>query len=124
MSRIKLILILTLFVLTVSCNVHTFTFGEGPSEGHSKIIKQNNYALGLVSDKVSITEYINNEKNYSFLLEQKFLLSKLLTILQDAHQDRNKLYSFRQKMNKHSDKESLMKAKQIIKDYFNGKIYP
>ena len=42
MSRIKLILLLTLFVLTVSCNVHTFTFGEGPSEGYSKIIKQNN----------------------------------------------------------------------------------
>ncbi len=63
-----------------------------------------------------------NEKNYCFLLEQKFLLSKLLNILQDAHQDRNKLYSFKQKMSKHSDKESLMKAKQIIKDYFNGKI--
>ena len=63
-----------------------------------------------------------NEKNYCFLLEQKFLLSKLLNILQDVHQDRNKLYSFKQKMSKHSDKESLMKAKQIIKDYFNGKI--
>ena len=63
-----------------------------------------------------------NEKNYCFLLEQKFLLSKLLNILQDAHQDRNKLYSFKQKMSEHSDKESLMKAKQIIKDYFNGKI--
>ncbi len=63
-----------------------------------------------------------NEKNYCFLLEQKFLLSKLLNILQDAHQDRNKLYSFKQKMSKHSDKESLMKTKQIIKDYFNGKI--
>ena len=63
-----------------------------------------------------------NEKNYCFLLEQKFLLFKLLNILQDAHQDRNKLYSFKQKMSKHSDKESLMKAKQIIKDYFNGKI--
>ena len=63
-----------------------------------------------------------NEKNYCFLLEQKFLLSKLLNILQDAHQNRNKLYSFKQKMSKHSDKESLMKAKQIIKDYFNGKI--
>ncbi len=63
-----------------------------------------------------------NEKNYCFLLEQKFLLSKLLNILQDTHQDRNKLYSFKQKMSKHSDKESLTKAKQIIKDYFNGKI--
>ena len=45
MSRIKLILLLTLFVLTVSCNVHTFTFGEGPSEGYSKIIKQNNFVI-------------------------------------------------------------------------------
>ena len=85
MSRIKLILILTLLVLTVSCNVHTFTFGEGPSEGYSKIIKQNNYALGLVSDKVSITEYINNEKNYSLTVKQTFvdsvlsLLSSIIT---------------------------------------------
>ena len=63
-----------------------------------------------------------NEKNYCFLLEQEFLLSKLLNILKDVHQDRTKLYSFKQKMSKHSDKESLMKAKQIIKDYFNGKI--
>ena len=63
-----------------------------------------------------------NEKNYCFLLEQKFLLSKLSNILQDAHQNRNKLHSFKQKMSKHSDKESLMKAKQIIKDYFDGKI--
>lgn len=77
MSRIKLILLLTLFVLTVSCNVHTFTFGEGPSEGYSKIIKQNNYALGLVSDKVSITEYINNEKNYSLTVKQTFIDSVL-----------------------------------------------
>ena len=60
-------------------------------------------------------------KKLLFLLEQN-LLSKLLNILKDVHQDRTKLYSFKQKMSKHSDKESLMKAKQIIKDYFNGKI--
>ena len=73
MSRFKSVIVLSLFVLTVSCNVHTFTFGEGPSEGYSKIIKQNNYALGLVSDKVSITEYINNEKNYSLTVKQTFI---------------------------------------------------
>ena len=63
-----------------------------------------------------------NKKNYCFLLEQKFILSKLLSILEDANQDRKKLYSFKQKMSKHSDKECLMKAKQIIENYFNGKI--
>ena len=66
-------------------------------------------------------KYFNNQ-NYCFLLEQKFLLSKLFGILQVAHQDRNKLNSFKQNMSKHSDNESLMKAKQIIEDYLNGKI--
>ena len=61
-------------------------------------------------------------KKLLFFTRAKISLSKLLNILQDVHQDRNKLYSFKQKMSKHSDKESLMKAKQIIKDYFNGKI--
>ena len=63
-----------------------------------------------------------NEKSYCYLLEQKFLISELFNILKDAHQDRDKLYSFRQKMSKHSDKECLKKVKQIIENYFNGKI--
>ena len=51
MSRIKSILLLTLFLLTVSCNVHTFTFGEGPSEGYSKVLKQHNFIGGLFQTK-------------------------------------------------------------------------
>ena len=63
-----------------------------------------------------------NEKKYCFLLEQKFILSKLFDILQEVHWDRNKLYSFKQEMSNHSDKGTLMKAKQIIEDCLNGKI--
>lgn len=63
-----------------------------------------------------------NDKSYCFLLDQKFILSKLFDILQDAHRDRKKLNSFKQKMSQHSDKETLMKTKQIIEDCLNGKI--
>ena len=35
MSRIKLILLFAVFVITTSCNVHTFTFGEGPTDNYS-----------------------------------------------------------------------------------------
>ena len=62
------------------------------------------------------------EKGYCFLLEQKYLLEKLFDILQTAHKDRDKLYLYKQKMSKHSDKESLTIAKNLIKETINGKI--
>ena len=77
MYRSKLILLFIGIFFLSSCNIHTFTIGDGPSRGYSKIIKQNNYALGLVSDKVSITEDINNEKNYSLTVKQTFIDSVL-----------------------------------------------
>ena len=73
MSRIKLILLLTLFVITVSCNVHTFTFGEGPSEGYSKVLKQHNFIGGLISNNTPVINEINNETNYSIIIKQSFL---------------------------------------------------
>ena len=63
MSRIKLILVLTLLVLTGSCNVHTFTFGEGPSEGYSKVLKQHNFIGGFISNKTPVINEINDEIN-------------------------------------------------------------
>ena len=77
MFRTKLILLFLCIFLLISCNIHTFTFGDGPSLGYSKTIKQNNYTLGLISDKVSITEEINNEKNYSLTVKQNFIDSVL-----------------------------------------------
>ena len=73
MSRIKLILLLTLFVLTVSCNVHTFTFGEGPSEDYTKVLKQHNFIGGFISNKTPVINEINDETNYSIIIKQSFL---------------------------------------------------
>ena len=73
MSRIKLILLLTLFVLTVSCNVHTFTFGEGPSEGYSKVLKQHNFIGGFISNNTPVINEINNETNYNIIVKQSFI---------------------------------------------------
>tara|TARA_B100000900_G_scaffold415677_1_gene446551 strand:+ start:90 stop:374 length:285 start_codon:yes stop_codon:yes gene_type:complete len=73
MSRTKLILLLLYLFLLNSCNVHTFTFGEGPSLGYSKVIKQNNYTLGLISDRVAISEDIADEKNFSLTIKQTFM---------------------------------------------------
>ena len=73
MSRIKSILLLTLFVLITSCNVHTFTFGEGPSEGYSKVLKQHNFIGGFISNKTPIINEISNETNYSIVIKQSFI---------------------------------------------------
>ena len=73
MSRIKSILLLTLFFLIASCNVHTFTFGEGPSEGYSKVLKQHNFIGGFISNKTPIINEISNETNYSIVIKQSFI---------------------------------------------------
>ena len=73
MSRIKSIILLTLFLLTVSFNVHTFTFGEGPSEGYSKVLKQHNFIGGFISNKTPTINEINDEINYSIVIKQSFL---------------------------------------------------
>jgi hypothetical protein len=72
MSRIKLILLLTVFVITTSCNVHTFNFGKGPSEDYSKVLKQHNFIGGLISNNTPIINEINNETNYSIVVKQSF----------------------------------------------------
>ena len=72
MSKIKLMLLLTLFVLTVSCNVHTFTFGGDPSEGYSKVLKQHNFIGGFISSKTPVINEINNETNFSIVVKQSF----------------------------------------------------
>ena len=72
MSRFKSVIVLSLFVLTVSCNVHTFTFGEGPSEGYSKVLKQHNFIGGFISSKTPVINEINDEINYSIVVKQSF----------------------------------------------------
>ena len=72
MSRIKLILLLAVFVITTSCNVHTFNFGKGPSEDYSKVLKQNNFIGCLISNNTPVINEINNETNYSIVVKQSF----------------------------------------------------
>ena len=73
MSRIKLILLFAVFVITTSCNIHTFTFGEGTTEDYSKYLKQHNYNGGLISNNTPVINEINNETNYSIIIKQSFL---------------------------------------------------
>ena len=73
MSRIKLILLYAVFVITTSCNIHTFTFGEGPTEDYSKVLKQHNFIGGLISNNTPVINEINNETNYSIIIKQSFL---------------------------------------------------
>ena len=73
MSRIKLILLFAVFVITTSCNVHTFTFGEGPTDNYSKVLKQHNFIGGLISNNTPVINEINNETNYSIIIKQSFL---------------------------------------------------
>ena len=72
MSRIKLILLLAVFFITTSCNVHTFNFGKGPSEDYSKVLKQHNFIGGLISNNTPVINEINNETNYSIVVKQSF----------------------------------------------------
>tara|TARA_E500000178_G_scaffold47382_1_gene42664 strand:+ start:1688 stop:1972 length:285 start_codon:yes stop_codon:yes gene_type:complete len=72
MSRIKLILLFTVFAVTTSCNVHTFTFGEGPTENYSKVLKQHNFIGGLISNSTPVINEINNEANYNIVVKQSF----------------------------------------------------
>ena len=73
MSRLKSVIVLSLFVLTVSCNVHTFTFGEGPTEDYSKVLKQHNFIGGFISNKTPIINEISDETNYSIVIKQSFI---------------------------------------------------
>ena len=79
MSRIKLILLFAVFVITTSCNVHTFTFGEGPTDNYSKVLKQHNFIGGLISNNTPVINEINNETNYSIVVKQS-LFDGIFTI--------------------------------------------
>jgi hypothetical protein len=69
MSRTKpVILILYLFILN-SCNVHTFTYGDGPKENFIKTVKQNNYVGGFISESTPKLEELNDLKDYKLIVK-------------------------------------------------------
>ena len=63
-------------------------------------------------------KYFQN-KGFCFLLEQKNLSEKLFDMLKTMHEDRDMLDLFKKKMSKHTDKDSLLLAKKIIKETIN-----
>tara|TARA_Y100000994_G_scaffold211256_1_gene185510 strand:+ start:281 stop:565 length:285 start_codon:yes stop_codon:yes gene_type:complete len=69
MPRTKsILLILCLFFLN-SCSVHTFTYGDGPKENFKKIIKQNNYVGGFISEGTPKLEELNDLKHYKLIVK-------------------------------------------------------
>ena len=77
MPRTKLILlILTLFFLN-SCSVHTFTYGDGPKQGYTKVLKQHNFVGGLISDNTPNIEELNGETDYKLVVKHSIVDSIL-----------------------------------------------
>ena len=64
----KTLLIILIFFLLTSCSVHTFTYGDGPKQGYTKVLKQHNFVGGLISDNTPNIEELNGETDYLFYL--------------------------------------------------------
>ena len=76
----KTLLIILIFFLLTSCSVHTFTFGDGPKEGFTKVLKQHNFIGGLISEKTPSLEDLKGEINYKLIVKHS-LLDSIFTIL-------------------------------------------
>tara|TARA_B100001778_G_scaffold326917_1_gene324210 strand:+ start:1719 stop:1997 length:279 start_codon:yes stop_codon:yes gene_type:complete len=69
----KVFFVILISFLLTSCSVHTFTYGDGPKQGYTKILKQHNYIGGLVSDKTPSLKELNNENDYKLVVKHSFL---------------------------------------------------
>tara|TARA_Y100000385_G_scaffold229334_1_gene240693 strand:+ start:385 stop:663 length:279 start_codon:yes stop_codon:yes gene_type:complete len=76
----KTLLIILIFFLLTSCSVHTFTFGDGPKEGFTKVLKQHNFIGGLISEKTPSLEDLKGEVNYKLIVKHS-ILDSVFTIL-------------------------------------------
>tara|TARA_Y100000389_G_scaffold194756_1_gene225197 strand:- start:546 stop:824 length:279 start_codon:yes stop_codon:yes gene_type:complete len=76
----KTLLIILIFFLLTSCSVHTFTFGDGPKEGFTKVLKQHNFIGGLISEKTPSLEDLKGEINYKLIVKHS-ILDSVFTIL-------------------------------------------
>ena len=73
MSRTKsILLILTLFFLN-SCSVHTFTYGDGPKQGFTKVLKQQNFLGGLISENTPAVDELSDEKDYKLVIKHSIV---------------------------------------------------
>ena len=80
MRRTKLTLLFTILVFITSCSVHTFTFGDGPKDGFTKVFKQQNFSGGLISNKTPMINELNDEKDYKIVVKHS-ITDAFFTIL-------------------------------------------
>ena len=80
MTRIKLIVLLIIFLSSASCSVHTFTYGDGPKQGYTKVLKQHNFVGGLISDDTPNIEELNGETDYKIVVKHT-IVDSLLSFL-------------------------------------------
>ena len=80
MTRIKLIVLLIIFLSSASCSVHTFTYGDGPMQGYTKVLKQHNFVGGLISDNTPNIGELNGETDYKIVVKHS-IVDSLLSFL-------------------------------------------
>lgn len=80
MTRIKLIVLLIILLSSASCTVHTFTYGDGPKQGYTKVLKQHNFVGGLISDDTPNIEELNGETDYKIVVKHS-IVDSLLSFL-------------------------------------------
>jgi|TARA_B100001094_G_C18031519_1_gene720372 hypothetical protein len=80
MTRIKLIVLLIIFLSSASCSVHTFTYGDGPKQGYTKVLKQHNFVGGLISNNTPNILELNGETDYKIVVKHS-IVDSLLSFL-------------------------------------------
>ena len=69
MPRTKSILLILCLFLLNSCSVHTFTYGDGPTENYKKTVKQHNYIGGFISDGTPKLEELKDLTDYKLIVK-------------------------------------------------------
>ncbi|MBT3503530.1 MAG: hypothetical protein HN471_03330 [Cryomorphaceae bacterium] len=69
----KSLLVILILLLTTSCSVHTFTYGDGPKQGYTKVLKQHNFIGGLISNNTPCIKELNDEKDYKLVIKHSIV---------------------------------------------------
>ena len=69
----KSLLVILILLLTTSCSVHTFTYGDGPKQGYTKVLKQHNFIGGLISNHTPCSKELNDEKDYKLVIKHSIV---------------------------------------------------
>ena len=71
MRKLLFVILISLFIS--SCSVHTFTYGDGPKEGYTKVLKQHNFLGGLISENTPDIYELNDEKDYKLVIKHSLV---------------------------------------------------